>query len=463
MERWCETNALGSLHGRCRVHRAEILRLRGRCDEAADQALMACEELRPYLRRELGWPLAELGRIRFRQADLPGAEEALLAAHRTGWDPQPDLALLHLAQDDPGAALSSIRDAVDRPLQVPSKERPPSHDLQRAPLLEAQVVIEIATGDLDRARSAAEALHHIATRFQSKALTASAALARGRVRLFEGDATGAEQTLSEAVSLWHEVGAPYEAALARVELAEAHRATGSDQRAALEDQAAQALLEGIRTTSHAESSVEVTPGETHAEDPPVRPDVFRREGDFWTVTFDGRTVRVRDLKGMRYLARLLVDPGQEHHVLELVAGESSGRPAGDGRPRAGQPHPELGDAGALLDTRAKEAYRRRLAEIDDDIEQARHLGDLARAAQADAERDFLTRELARAFGLDGRPRRAGSASERARAGVTRALRHAIARIDQHDPRLGAHLRDTIRTGTYCAYVPDQRVPCRWQS
>ena len=76
MERWCETNAIGSLHGRCRVHRAEILRLRGSCHEAQRQALMACEELRPYLRRELGWPLNELGRIRLHQRDIAGAEQA---------------------------------------------------------------------------------------------------------------------------------------------------------------------------------------------------------------------------------------------------------------------------------------------------------------------------------------------------------------------------------------------------
>ena len=93
MERWCETNAIGSLHGRCRVHRAEILRLRGSCNEAESQALTACEELRPYLRRELGWPLNELGRIRLHKRDIAGAEEALLGAHRAGWDPQPGLAL----------------------------------------------------------------------------------------------------------------------------------------------------------------------------------------------------------------------------------------------------------------------------------------------------------------------------------------------------------------------------------
>src|SRR5215211_1038485 len=175
MERWCRTNAIGSLHGRCRVHRAEILRLRGACDEAEREALVACEELSPYLRREMGWPLSELGQIRLRKGDVDGAEEALLAAHRVGWEPQPGLALVHLAQGDAAAAATSIRDALDRPSRVPSKELPPDSDLQRAPLLEAQVEIEIAAGDLDRARAAADELDRVAARFDSKALIASAA------------------------------------------------------------------------------------------------------------------------------------------------------------------------------------------------------------------------------------------------------------------------------------------------
>ena len=195
MERWCETNAIGSLHGRCRVHRAEILRLRGSCHEAEGQALMACEELRPYLRRELGWPLNELGRIRIQKGDIDGAEEALLAAHRAGWDPQPGLALVRLAQGDAATAATSIRDALEHPLRVPFKERPPNTDLQRAPLLDAQVQIEIAAGDIGRARSAAAELELVAGRFESKALVAGAALARGRVRLADGDAAGAEHCL----------------------------------------------------------------------------------------------------------------------------------------------------------------------------------------------------------------------------------------------------------------------------
>jgi len=462
MERWSETNAIGSLHGRCRVHRAEILRLRGSCNEAERQALVACEELRPYLQRELGWPLNELGRIRLHKGDIAGAEEALLAAHRAGWDPQPGLALVRLAQGDWATAAASIRDALERPLGVPSKERPPNTHLQRAPLLEAQVEIEIATGDLGRARSAADELELIAARFESRALVASAALARGRVRLADGDAAGAEQSLSEAVRRWNEVGAPYEAAVARMALAQAHRASGSEHRAALERQAARTILEGIQAAPPVAPPVQVEDHDAVDERPVTSLNVFRREGDYWSVIFEGRTVRVRDLKGMRYLARLLADPGREYHVLDLVAAETGSGAQVDSSQAAGLPRSALGDAGESLDAQAKDAYRRRLAEIDDDLEQARAIGDAERAAQADTERDFLVQELARAFGLGGRDRRAASTSERARAAVTRAVRQAMTRITEHHPQLGEHLSRTIRTGTYCAYVPDPRAPAHWR-
>jgi tetratricopeptide (TPR) repeat protein len=434
MERWCLTNAIGSLHGRCRVHRAEILRLRGACDEAEDEAMVACEELSPYLRREMGWPLSELGRIRLRRGDIAGAEEALLAAHRAGWESQPGLALVRLARGESAAAATAIRDALERPSRIPSKELPPNTELQRAPLLDAQVEIEIACGDLSRARAAADELERVADRFQSRALVAGATLARGRVRLAEGDAAEAERCCSEAARLWNEIGAPYEAAIARMVLAEALRAGDSEDRAVLELQAARTILERI----------EVAVGAT------ADTNVFRREGDYWCVVFDGRTVRVRDLKGMRYLAQLLAHPGRELHVLDLVAAETGQQTA-------------LGDAGEMLDERAKAAYRRRLVEIEDDIEQAHAVEDAEREAQADAERDFLVRELARAIGLGGRHRRAASTSERARSAVTRAVRQGIARIGEHHPELGEHLNHAVRTGTYCAYVPDPGGPAAWTS
>jgi tetratricopeptide (TPR) repeat protein len=420
------------------------------------EALAAVEELRPYLRRELGWPLTELGRIRLRKGDIDGAEQALLAAHRAGWDPQPGLALVELARGEIATAAASIRNALERPLRVPSKELPPDTALQRAPLLEAQVEIEVAAGNLDRARSAAEELELVAARFQSKALVAGATLARGRVRLASGDATGAEQSFSDAARLWNDVRAPYEMAVARMGLAQALRAGGSEQQADLELQAARTVLEQIEVAQTTDPAAHVA-GQDGTDEQRAADISVRREGDYWTVVFEGRTVRMRDLKGMRYLARLVARPGREFHVLDLVAAENPGAPPAESGGRAAElSRFAFGDAGEMLDAPAKNAYRRRLAEIEDDIEQARALGDTKRAAQAGAEREFLVRELSRAVGLGGRNRRAASASERARVAVTRAIRQGIVRIGGHHPELGEHLDGAIRTGTYCAYVPDVR-------
>jgi len=282
------------------------------------------------------------------------------------------------------------------------------------------------------------------------------------VQLADGDATAAEHSLSEAIGLWNEVGAPYEAAIARLGLADAHHASGNDQRADIERGAARTILDEIEAPPQLPPEAEDAERDP-LEEQPGNVNAFRREGDYWTLIFDGHTVRVRDLKGVHYLARLLADPGREFHVLDLVASESGSAGPVDSDDAARLPRSALGDAGEMLDTQAKNAYHRRLAEIDEDIEQANASGDGERAAQADAERDFLIRELSRAVGLGGRDRRAASASERARAGVTRAIRQAITRIADRHPQLGEHLSRTIRTGTYCAYMPDPRTPAGWQS
>lgn len=443
MERWRHGSGIGSIHGRCRVHRAEILRLRGASTEAEQEALAACAELRPYLRREFGWPLTELGQVRLQLGDLPGAEEAFLQAREAGWDPEPGLALVRLAQGDVALAAASIRDALEHPLNIPSKELPPNSDLRRAPLLAARVEIEVAAGDLVGARDAANELARVAASFESRALTAGAAMADGRVRLAAGDLTGARYAFQTAEQLWTLVGAPHQAALARTCLADADRAAPAKVGSSLESAP--------------------TPGQTRStDDGQPHPNGFRQDGDYWSISFQGHTFTLRDLKGLHYLSRLLAHPGREFHVLDLAA---SGVAPSVARP--GTADPELaptgwGDSGALLDTQAKNAYRRRLSEIDEDLEDAQLMRDNARVVQAERERDFLIRELSAAVGLSGRDRRAGSTSERARVSVTRAIRHAMHRVQKHDPQLGEHLERAIRTGTYCAYLPDTRITTSWK-
>ena len=480
MEQWRHGQPVGSIHGRCRVHRAEILRLRGSCVDAEREALSACEELRPYLRREFGWPLTELGRIRLRMGDIDGADEAFRAAHDVGWDAQPGLALVCLSRGDVEQAANSIGDALAHVAYVPSKELPPHTELRRAPLLEAQVEIELAAGNVEAARHAADDLSRIAASFESKALVAGAALARGRVGLAQGDVTAARRDLDEAVYLWREIGAPYEMGWAQMELARAHRAAADEPRALRELRAARLAFERVGAMHLAAEAARAcgdsgdaggesvsrgdrgTGARRRVETRDRGASVFRREGDYWLVEFDGLAVRFHDAKGLRYLARLLGKPGRELHALDLVASEREGEARTLPEREDGLTVSHDMDAGVLLDAKAKAAYRRRLAEIEDDIDQAHLLGDGERVAQAQAEREFLARELSRAVGLDGRDRHAGSSAERARASVTRAIRQAMVRIAEHHPILGEHLRRTIRTGTYCRYLPDARVPTTWK-
>jgi tetratricopeptide (TPR) repeat protein len=233
---------------------------------------------------------------------------------------------VHLARGDVARADASIREALGRPSTIPSKEWPPNTELRRAPLLEAQVEIEIAAGDLVQARSAAEEIGQVAALFQSKALGASAALAHARVRLAEGNTARATSDFETVAQQRSDIGAPYETALARMGLAHALRAEGKEERALLELRAARATFERIGALHQEEraaqacddagpvAQAQLHPRTAHLADAAV----FRREGDYWSIGFEGRTARLRDSKGLQYLARLLADlPGASPGCLQL--------------------------------------------------------------------------------------------------------------------------------------------------
>ena len=153
------------------------------------------------------------------------------------------------------------------------------------------------------------------------------------------------------------------------------------------------------------------------------------------------------------MALLLAQPGREFLALDLA------RETPDAEIRSDH----LGDAGSQLDVEAKAAYRARLHELQEELDNAQAANDTERAEKARQEMDFLARELSRAIGLGGRDRAAGSASERARSSVTRAIRLALDRIAEHSSSLGDHLNSTVRTGTYCSYRPDTRLAIDWQT
>ena len=194
-------------------------------------------------------------------------------------------------------------------------------------------------------------------------------------------------------------------------------------------------------------------------------DSFRREGDVWAVTYDGRTIRLRDSKGLRYLRLLLAAPGREVAAVDLLAsGVATAGVATIGGPTVSRAD-DLSLSGAvddpLLDAAARAEYRDRLLELQAEIDEATRFGDSERAERLRGEFEFVTRELMSATGLGGRTRGHVSSAERARQSVTKAIRESIDRIERHDAGLGAHLRHALRTGVMCSYVPDPRSASHW--
>lgn len=178
----------------------------------------------------------------------------------------------------------------------------------------------------------------------------------------------------------------------------------------------------------------------------LRRNIFRRQGDNWVVLYDADAFRLRHTLGVAYLARLLALPGRELHVLDL-AGSSAALAS---------------DAGPVVDGEARRAYRERIRELGEVMEDAVRRDDLDLEAACRQEVKLLVAELSRGEGLGGRERAAGSTVERARQTVTKALKSTLRRISAESPALGRHLASSIRTGTYCRYDPDPRLAIAWR-
>ncbi|HSK94058.1 MAG TPA: AAA family ATPase [Candidatus Angelobacter sp.] len=273
----------------------------------------------------------------------------------------------------------------------------------------------------------------------------------------------AERHLRSAIALNERMGARPWTAHSQHDLAVVLRARGEDGDEALAAQFDRAALETAQALEMTALIERIGPSvRTEGSMVPAAPAGcrFRREGEYWTIAFGPDEFRLRDAKGLQYLARLLGEPGREILAIELA---QTGRPRASRHVEAGLRMTDLGDAGAHLDDQAKQAYRRRLHALQEELDEAESWNDPERSGRAREEMGMLARELSRAVGLGGRDRVSGSANERARLSVTRAIRLSMARIAEHSAGLGDHLEATIRTGTYCSYRPDPRVPVDWSA
>jgi hypothetical protein len=222
---------------------------------------------------------------------------------------------------------------------------------------------------------------------------------------------------------------------------------------------AQGVLEKTGLTRQTAAPAPVEPP---ADIPPVE-GVLLREGEYWTIGWRGEVFRLKDALGLRYLGRLLAVPGQELHCADLFGGAaptpSGSLPTAEADLGVRQAMDE--DAGEMLDPQAKEAYRTRVRDLQEEIDEAESFNDTGRLERARVEMEALQSELARGVGLGGRDRKASSRKEQARLSVTRAIRSVLRKVEKASPELGQHFSATIKTGTFCSYTPDPRVPLHW--
>jgi len=238
--RWCDQLDVTGFPGACRIHRAEVMRLRGDWPAAEAQALEACEELLDFDRSITASGFYEIGEIRRRRGDFAGAEEAYRTTNELGGNSEPGLSLLRLAQGKVDAAVAGVAHAL----------RETKEPLARIRRLPAQIEVAVAAGDLRTARTAADELEEIVDSYKighrrASAFDATTHHARGQINLAEKDWDGAVTSLRQARDTWQGVGAPYETAQARLLLGIAYRRRGDGHAGTVELEGALATFERL--------------------------------------------------------------------------------------------------------------------------------------------------------------------------------------------------------------------------
>jgi tetratricopeptide (TPR) repeat protein len=431
------------LSGHCDSVQATALCELGRWSDAEAMLVRAIEAFEAGMGMPSWHPAIALAELRIRQGRLADAEMLLLGKDGSLQALLP-AAHLHLARGD----LDLARATATRGLRAVGDDR-----LRAADLLAVLVDTELAAGDLAAANAACNDLVDRAEGLDVPGLQARVAALRARVLAAAGDIAPAIGTMEAALDRLPQAGVPLLRATLLIELVRLHDQAGNRAAATVEAGRAMAALSGLDVVLRPDDLALL---ERATSTPAARRATLTREDRCWVASFGDVRCRLQETKGLQYVAELVRNPGVERHALDLVdrvEGVGAGDLAVDRR--------SLGDAGELVDAKARTAYRHRIEALRAEVDDAFAAGAEDRAEKLQAELDELVSHLAQAFGLGGRSRRASSTVERARLNVTRAIRAATARVAEALPEAGPILDLRLRTGIYCAYEPEDTDEVRW--
>jgi class 3 adenylate cyclase len=244
---FCDANSMSAFPGMCRVNYAEVMRFKGRFNEAQELAGQAGEQLRAWCPRIAGAAFYELGETRLRLGDLAQAEQAFREADEHGHTPEPGHSLLRLARGDARGAWTSIRRILaDETIGLAA----------RTSFLPAGIDVAVAAGELESAERYSAELDEAASSFETAALKGAASYARGRIAFVRDDADRAESCFRTARALWESTGASYDSARAREQRGLALRVGGDEEAAVWELEGAAARFERLGAARDADRVAE---------------------------------------------------------------------------------------------------------------------------------------------------------------------------------------------------------------
>lgn len=209
-------------------------------------------------------------------------------------------------------------------------------------------------------------------------------------------------------------------------------------------------------------------GEVSIEDDEFK-NLIAKEGDIWTITFRGNSVRLGDLTGLTYIVYLLQHPNESISATQLVEIRTEKQTSGLHNAMSKQQIEEegliqvvnLGDSGEAADPKTRKEVRTRLLEIEEEKMEAERLADSEKYDELEEKTEQLKRYLSRNYGQGNRPRRAGSHADRMRVNVNRAIQRVVGKIRKQNEALAAYLKSTIKTGYQVSYTPDPNNPVSW--
>ncbi len=167
--------------------------------------------------------------------------------------------------------------------------------------------------------------------------------------------------------------------------------------------------------------------------------IFIREDELWQISFDGKTIRMAEAKGLYDIQRMLREPDKQFHCTDLNNHEGNQQPV------------------LVFDEKAKRAYKNKILELQGEIQSAEYNNDFGRASILQKEYDDILHHLTVSLGLNGRTRKANDPIDKTRSAVTWRIRNVIRKMETLHPVLGKHLAASIRTGIFCSYTPEKAV------